>query len=300
MTSVRRPCARRAHLREHLGIGRGAAREVGDARMLRIVVPHRLDVDRDDLALAEEVADRGEVERAAAAPRARLDDELRPRLRHDLLVDPEVERVLERLRAEPRRLRPRVRPVEDVVRAGRPRPDRVGGRRGRRDAERGRVRTAPIYVGRSEIASPSTSRYRSATSEIDGTEIAARRSSSSRTRRSSTSGSSSSSRNGTPGLADELGVAAALEERRRKPARKRLHEGVRAGVVAARGEVHVVVAQQLGDLAGADGPDGPDPLERLRRAPDERHLVALEVEVSVEPERACRSPCGGCPTSSTR
>ena len=86
--------------------------------MLGVVVPHGLDVDRHHLADAQQVAHRREEERAAAAIRPRLDDELRPSLRHDLLIHPEVERVLERLRPEPGRLRPRVGLVEHVVGAG--------------------------------------------------------------------------------------------------------------------------------------------------------------------------------------
>ena len=85
--------------------------------MLWIVVSQRLDVDRDDLTRAEQVAYRGEEERASAAVRPGLDDQLGSRLGHDLLVDPEIEWILERLSAEPGRLRPGVRRVEDVMRA---------------------------------------------------------------------------------------------------------------------------------------------------------------------------------------
>ena len=117
MTSVRATCCPLANLCNDVGIGRGAAAEVRDARMLRVVVSQRLDVDRDDLTRAEQVAHRREEERASAAVRPGLDDQLGSRLDHDLLVDPEIERILERLSAEPRGLRPRIRLVEDVVRA---------------------------------------------------------------------------------------------------------------------------------------------------------------------------------------
>ena len=117
MTSVLATRCPLANLRDDVGIGRGAAAEVRDARMLRVVLAQRLDVDRDDLAPIEQVAHRREEERAPPAVRPGLDDQLGSRLDHDLLVDPEIERVLERLRAEPRGLRPGVRLVEDVVRA---------------------------------------------------------------------------------------------------------------------------------------------------------------------------------------
>ena len=104
-----------ADLGDELGIGRRPAAKVGDPRVRRVVVPRRLDVDGDDLTDTEQVADRSEVERAPTAIRSGLDDQLGSRLDHDLLVDPEVERVLERLGAEPFCLRPGVRDVEDVV-----------------------------------------------------------------------------------------------------------------------------------------------------------------------------------------
>ena len=47
-------------LGEDVGVGRGAAAEVGDPRMVRVVLAHLLDVDRDDLSFAKEVAYRGE------------------------------------------------------------------------------------------------------------------------------------------------------------------------------------------------------------------------------------------------
>ena len=64
----------------------------------------RLDVDREHLAVAEQVAERGEIEGAAAERRAGLDDQARSQLVQQLLVDPEVERALVRPHAEPARV----------------------------------------------------------------------------------------------------------------------------------------------------------------------------------------------------
>ena len=63
--------------------------EIGDTRMLGLCI--RVDVDRDHAAVTEQVAQVGEEQRAAAEPRARLDDERRPQLGDDLLVDPDIE-----------------------------------------------------------------------------------------------------------------------------------------------------------------------------------------------------------------
>ena len=61
-----------------------------------------------------------------------------------------------------------------------------------------------------------------------------------------------------PGVADELGMAAASQVDRRKAAGERLEQRVRARVVAARGDVDVLAAKQLGELApsgsGAETP----------------------------------------------
>ncbi len=74
------PLGARTDLGDDVGVGRGAAAEIRDPRVCRVVVPRRLDVDRDDLACTEQVAERGEEERAAAAVRAGLDHELGPGL----------------------------------------------------------------------------------------------------------------------------------------------------------------------------------------------------------------------------
>src|SRR4051794_24898562 len=49
-----------------------------------------LDVHADDLAMAEEIADRCEVEGRTAVHRAGLDDEVRMQFSEDLLIDPQV------------------------------------------------------------------------------------------------------------------------------------------------------------------------------------------------------------------
>jgi len=54
----------------------------------------------------QQVADRREEERRPTVRRAGLDDELRPNLMQDLLIDPQVGRVLLDLGAEPERTVP--------------------------------------------------------------------------------------------------------------------------------------------------------------------------------------------------
>ena len=58
------PLRARTDIGHDVRVDRGAAAEVGDPRMRRVVVADRLDVDRDDLSRTEQVADRGEEERA--------------------------------------------------------------------------------------------------------------------------------------------------------------------------------------------------------------------------------------------
>ena len=272
-----------AHLVEDVRVGRRASSEIRDPRVPGVVVPQRLDVDRDHLAAPDEVADRRQVERASPAVRARLDDDVGPRLEDDLLVDPEVERVLQRLRAEPVRPRPRVRLVEHVVstRNGGPveplvhavahaghRPSQVvlhgwpilGWAREAEDLE-----VAIRDVGdrrRRDCRAPLLELGHEPVEHGRKLLVLAER---------------------EPALADQLGVPAAREERRGKAAGERLQQRVRAGVVAARGDVDVVRAQELGDRRGVDRPDRPDPLERDRALADEGQLVAIPVEVAVEP-----------------
>ena len=236
--------------------------------MGRVVVAHRLDVDRDDLALAEQVADRGEERGAPTAVRARLDDELRPRLDHDLLVDPEVERVLERLRAEPRRLRPGVRLVEDVVR-----PRDRGPIEPPVDAE-ARAPDAPSQVvlhgggilggrvaGRAPRGSgPRPTRATGSRSRPDAASISDDEPIDARRRRSLVLAERD------PALTDELRMPAAVAVRGRQAARERLEQRVRARVVPARSDVDVLRPEQVGERARLERPDDADPLERAPAA----------------------------------
>ncbi len=92
-------------------------------------------------------------------------------------------------------------------------------------------------------------------------------------------------------LADELGVAAAASVRRGQAAGERLEKGVGARVVAARGDVEVLGAEEVGERVRVEGPDGANPFEAQRRPPREGHLVAGVIEVRVEPgERLAALP----------
>ena len=115
-----------------------------------------------------------------------------------------------------------------------------------------------------------------------------------------TSGSSSALVEPEPALADELRMAAAAQERRRQPAGERLEQRVRARIVPARGEVDVVLAQEVGQLVRRQRADGPDPFEPRIGSAGERDLELVAIEMAVEPRRARRFPCAGCPTSSSR
>ena len=63
-----------------------------------------LHVDREHLAVSEQVAERGEIERAAAERGTGLDDQVRPELVEQLLIDPQVERALVGAHPEPARV----------------------------------------------------------------------------------------------------------------------------------------------------------------------------------------------------
>ncbi len=88
---------------------------------------------------------------------------------------------------------------------------------------------------------------------------------------------------GEAALADELGVPAAVAVGGRQAARERLEQRVRAGIVPARREVHVLRPQQVGERTRVERPDDADALERRGRAARERELEARVVEVPVEP-----------------
>src|SRR5262249_5934208 len=102
-----RPLYRLRDLREHLGIG-GAPAHVVDARMARSSLSLTR-VDREHLAAPDHVAQRGQIARAAAERRARLDDPIGPYLVEHLLVDPQIEGTLQYVGAEPTRVAPRLR-----------------------------------------------------------------------------------------------------------------------------------------------------------------------------------------------
>jgi hypothetical protein len=77
---------------------RGGTDQLFDPR-----VPGQLglvDVDRQHLAPTEHVADTREIEGATSRARPRLDDQPRPDLGEDLLIDPEIEGALVRPRAK--------------------------------------------------------------------------------------------------------------------------------------------------------------------------------------------------------
>ena len=158
MTRTGRPAAR-ANLFDDRRIRRRTASEVRDPRMGGIIVAHRLDVDRHDLTVSHEIAQRREVQRASAAICPGLDDQLRARLVDDLLVDPEIEWVLERLCPEPRRSDPRIREIQDIVSARDGRAveaaveTKANGLEGAADV----VLHGPRFYGRPSSRSPSAS-----------------------------------------------------------------------------------------------------------------------------------------------
>src|SRR5437588_12817153 len=82
-------------------------------------VVSRGDVDADDPAVTEEIADRGQEKRAASLGRTGFNDEVRFEFVHDLLVDPEVQRAFLGGRAQPECRRPgspdRFRVVVELV-----------------------------------------------------------------------------------------------------------------------------------------------------------------------------------------
>ena len=251
--------------------------------MHRVVLTQRLDVERDDLPGPEQLADRGEVESAPAAVRAGLDDELGLRLDHDLLVDPEVQGVLERLRAEPRRVGPRVGQVEHVI--------------GARDG--GAVELLADAKGESADSSGQLLLHGrgilGGAAQAEDLEVAVRHpcDRTGRDRRPTPVELDDESvehvaelvirPEGQAPLADELGMPAAVAIGRRQTARERLEERVGAGIVAARRQVGVLGAQERRERLRAERADDVDALERRRRAPGERQLEARGVEVAVEP-----------------
>src|SRR5438132_902642 len=92
------------HLRDRPLCDR-ASKEIGDARVLRPALP-RPPVDAHDAAATDSVADAGKEVSGAAEPGPGLDDELGALLEQNLLIDPDVERTLERPHPEPVRIAP--------------------------------------------------------------------------------------------------------------------------------------------------------------------------------------------------
>ena len=76
-----------------------------------------------------------------------------------------------------------------------------------------------------------------------------------------------------PGVADELGMAAASPVEGRKAACERLEQRVRARVVEARGDVAVLAAKELRELVGGQGLLEAPPGEAGRRAAHEGQLT---------------------------
>ena len=75
-------------------------------------------------------------------------------------------------------------------------------------------------------------------------------------------------------------------------ARKRFEQCVRARVVAARSDVHVLRPEQVGERVRIERPDDAEALERGRRPPCERELEPVGIEVPVEPGERLRALAG--------
>jgi hypothetical protein len=91
------PLRGRAHARDNLRLD-GRAEHVGDARMHRQPI-RMLHVDGDDVAGAEPIELPREEQRRATERRAGLNHERRPAVEEQLLIDPQVHRVLDQRHA---------------------------------------------------------------------------------------------------------------------------------------------------------------------------------------------------------
>ena len=101
-------------------------------------------------------------------------------------------------------------------------------------------------------------------------------------------------------LADELGVTAAVSIRRRQAAGERLEERVRAGVVAARGDVEVLRSEERGERVRVERADDANVLEAAPERAPRRSARSARGRGSGRATRAPRRPSADCPTSSSR
>ena len=94
-------------------------------------------------------------------------------------------------------------------------------------------------------------------------------------------------------------MTAALEVRGRQPAGKSLEERIRARVVPARGQVHVVTSQLARDVVGRQRTDCRIHSKRIGAARG-RSARSGPGRGADRARRACRRPCADSQTSSTR
>src|SRR5262249_5349668 len=86
-----------------------------------------------------------------------------------------------------------------------------------------------------------------------------------------------------PGVLHRLRTAAAVEVDRRQPARQGLHECIRIRVVLRRGDEDVMSAKQCCKGRRGHGRDVTDLPKLGGRVADERELVAVPIQVALEP-----------------
>ena len=118
--------------------------------------------------------------------------------------------------------------------------------------------------------------------------------------RSSTAGELLRSVEPDPAVPDELGMPAAAQKGRGKPAGERLDQRVRARVVPARRDVDVLAAEQLGELLRRDRTDDARALEGDRASARRTSARGARRRDARPASAACRPPCADCPTSSSR
>lgn len=88
---------------------------------------------------------------------------------------------------------------------------------------------------------------------------------------------------GEPGVPDEFGVSAAVPVEDREAAGEGFEDGVGARVVAAGGEVDVMLAEEIGEGFGGEGREMGNVLEGGLDAADEGVFDAGMIEVGIEP-----------------